>query len=113
MKVPADAIIAPDKLTGYLLVPRQRNDKARFLAKGGFEREAPDVPMRAVRELAASVDAVQDGYNEYGEFYRQEGDLSGPQGALRVVLVWLRWHVDGSWHLVTVKPAKGQGGTRS
>ena len=108
MKVPADAIIAPDKLTEYLLLPRQRNDKARFLAQGGFRREAPDVLARAIRELAASVPAVQDGYNEYGEFYRQEGDLTGPQGALRVVVVWLRWHVDGTWHFVTLKPAKGQ-----
>src|SRR3981081_3838469 len=36
MKLPSDAIIAPDKLTHYLLVRQTRGDKSAFLARGGI-----------------------------------------------------------------------------
>ena len=31
MRIPADATIAAEKLTGYLLLPRQWDDKSKFL----------------------------------------------------------------------------------
>lgn len=42
MKIPVDAIISNDKLTQYLLVPRQKNDKSGFLAQAGFTMENPE-----------------------------------------------------------------------
>ena len=40
-----------------------------------------------------------------GTFYRLEGSLVGPGGqSLAVVTVWIRWHADGSFHFVTLKP---------
>ncbi|MBD2204797.1 hypothetical protein H6G33_13520 [Calothrix sp. FACHB-1219] len=36
MKIPPDAIIADEKITRYLLVPREQDDKSKFLAQAGF-----------------------------------------------------------------------------
>jgi hypothetical protein len=37
---------------------------------------------------------------------RTEGSLHGPKADLRVVLIWLEWATDGSFHFVTLKPLK-------
>ena len=63
--------------------------------------------MAELRHLAIGADGVEDGTNEYGTFFRVEGELVGPGGrALVVVTVWLRWHVDGSFPFVTLKPPR-------
>ena len=36
MIIPSDAIIADEKITHYLLVPREQDDKSKFLAQAGF-----------------------------------------------------------------------------
>ena len=107
LRIPEDAVIPADKVTGYLLAPRPWDDKSRFLARGGFTRDKPEALHQALRELARSAPAVEDGANEYGLFLRQDGELTGPRGrALPVTLIWLRWHLDGTVHLVTVKPRR-------
>ena len=39
MKLPADAVIAPPKLTLYLLVKRPAGDKSEFLRTAGYTSE--------------------------------------------------------------------------
>jgi hypothetical protein len=51
------------------------------------------------------VDAIEDGSNEYGTFYRVEGTLKGPKDNLEVVCIWMRRSIDGSFHFVTLKPS--------
>ena len=105
MRVPDDAVIPEEKLTRYLLVPRPWDDKSKFLAQAGFTQDNPGDLMAALRRLAADSEAVDDGTNEYGTFYRVEGELVGPGGRpLAVVAVWLRWASDGTFHFVTLKP---------
>jgi hypothetical protein len=105
MIIPEDASIHEDKLTKYLLVPRPWDDKSRFLRQAGFEQENADELMDGIRRLALGAEATEDGSNDYGTFYRAEGTLVGPNGQeLPVVTVWLRWHADGSFHFVTLKP---------
>jgi hypothetical protein len=105
MIIPEDAAIPEEKLTNYLLVPRPWDDKAKFLGQAGFEQENADELMAGIRRMAIGVDATEDGTNEYGSFYRVEGNLVGPDGQeLPVVTIWLRWHSDGSFHFVTLKP---------
>jgi len=36
MKLPGDAVISLEKLTGYLLAEQPRGDKSRFLAEAGY-----------------------------------------------------------------------------
>jgi hypothetical protein len=107
MTISDDAVIPPEKLARYLLVPRPWDDKSKFLALAGFSAENPDDLMAELRRLAIGADGVEDGSNEYGTFFRVEGKLVGPGGrALAVTTVWLRWHVDGSFHFVTLKPPR-------
>jgi hypothetical protein len=107
LRIPTDAVIPEHKLTRYLLVPRPWDDKAKFLEQGGFSLSNwPDL-LRALREFVAAHEAVEDSENEYGVFLRAEGVLVGPTGQeLRIVTIWLRWHLDGSVHFVTLKPRR-------
>ena len=108
MKIPPEAIIAPEKLSEYLLAWRPTDDKSRFLEQAGFARQQPEKLAEAIRHLAASAEAWEDGRSEYGIFYRLEGLLRGPNDVtLDVVLIWLQWHLDETFHLVTLKPRKG------
>ncbi len=107
MKIPPDAKIPFEKITEYLLVPKEWDDKSKFLAQAGFTEENPGLLLQAIRELAEDVEAVEDRANEYGVFLRVEGELTGPNGrALQVVTIWLRWYLDGSVRFVTLKPRK-------
>jgi|SRR5947209_12171432 len=96
-----------EKLTSYLLVEREWDDKSKFLRKAGFTRENPHLLLGAIRGLAADVEAVDDGVNEYGEFLRVEGKMTGPNGrTLAVTTIWLRTRLDGRIRFVTLKPRK-------
>lgn len=106
MRIPADAVISEEKLTRYLLVERPWDDKSRFLAQAGFTEQNPGALRQAIRLLAASVEAVEDGDNEYGLFLRVEGELVGPTGSLAVVLIWMWRRADGTIRFVTLKPSR-------
>lgn len=106
MKIPPDAIIPPEKLTRYLLVPRSKNDKSRFLARGGFTLANPGALEAAIRQLIADNEAIFERQNEYGAFYQVRGKLQGPGGILTVVTIWLLQDVNGEFRFVTLKPAR-------
>ena len=107
MKIPDDAIIAPEKLTDYLLAWRPVDDKSEFLEQAGFTRQ-PEPLLDSIRQIAIFSEAWEDGSNDYGKFFRMEGILHGPNGKdLRVFLIWIQWHLDGTFHFVTLKPWKG------
>jgi hypothetical protein len=107
VKIPSDAVIPMEKLTAYLLVPREWDDKSKFLGYGGFTKDSPHLLLAALRELAAEAEAMEDGENEYGVFFRAEGHLAGPSGrSLPVVTIWLRSRSDGQTRFVTLKPWK-------
>ena len=91
MRIPSDAIISPEKITRYLLVPRPWDDKSQFLARAGFAADDPDKLEFAIRRLTEKSEATGDGENEYGTFYRIVGELDGPIGvSLSVVVIWLQ-----------------------
>ena len=106
MKIPVDAIIPKEKLTQYLLVPRQKNDKSEFLAQAGFTLENPDALEAAIRKLIIGNEADSDRHNEYGIFFRVEGELQGPHGILFVVTVWILRTSDQQYRFVTLKPMR-------
>ena len=109
MKIPPDAIIDSSKLTDYLLVARPWDDKSKFLSQAGFNRNLPQLLEVAIRQLAANAEAMDDGVNEYGTFWRVDGTLLGPNGVmLDVATVWLQWQTDSSFHFVTLKPSRNQ-----
>jgi hypothetical protein len=106
VKIPDDAIIPREKLTHYLLIPRRKNDKSRFLAQVGFTQDNPDLLEQAIRQMIAENEAILDRQNEYGMFYRVEGDLYGPEGILSTVTIWIQLTKDNHYRFVTLKPAR-------
>jgi hypothetical protein len=106
MRIPSDATIDDTKLTNYLLLPRPWDDKSRYLRGGGFELKNWSDLGSAIRQQAADVDAIEDGSNEYGTFYRVEGALKGPTGNLQVVCIWMKRAIDGRFYFVTLKPSR-------
>src|SRR5580658_1998969 len=104
MKISADAIIPAEKLTRYLLAPRVRDDKSRYLARGGFHLNNPEDMEAAIRKAVAGAEATVDRVNQHGTFYNVRCELSGPAGTgLPVRLVWLR-RLDDKFSLVTLIP---------
>lgn len=106
MKIPSDALIAPQKLTRYLLAPRPKNDKSRFLARAGFTLANPHALEAAIRQIISDNEAIFERENEYGAFYQVRGELQGPGGILTVVTIWLLQDVNGEFRFVTLKPAR-------
>lgn len=107
MKIPNDAVIPEEKLTRYLLVPRLKDDKSKYLDQAGFTQANPEELLTAIRQLIATNEAVEDNINEYGVFYLVEGNLQGINNRnLAVVTVWLQSKYDGSFRFITLKPKK-------
>jgi hypothetical protein len=91
MRMPEDLIVPDAKITRYLLVPKARNDKSRFLAQAGFTLENPESLKLAIQNQAMDKEAIEEKSNEYSIFYQVEGELIGVNSVdLSVVTVWLQ-----------------------
>ena len=107
MKLPPNVIIPDDKLSKYLLLYKEKNDKSKFLAQAGFTQNNPDELKLAIYQLISIVEPIEDLTNEYGTFYRAEGILIGiNQKKLSVVTIWLNRKIDNQFQFVTLKPKK-------
>lgn len=113
MKLPVNIVIPDEKLTGYLLFPRIWNDKSKFLSQAGFTstnsgRLKKELALqKELATLAQKAEAVEDGVNEYGIFYRTDGELTGPNGrSLPVTAIWMRRETDGVVCFITLKPRR-------
>ena len=109
MRIPsAEAVIPKEKLTHYLLLPREEDDKSKFLARAGFNVDNPDELEKAIRGILQENEAIPDRRNEYGTYYRVVGSLVGvSRRILQVVTVWIVLvQDDGTFRFVTLKPLK-------
>jgi hypothetical protein len=93
MKVPnADrAIIATDKLTGYLLnVSHKRGGpKARLLLSVGYRSDHPQSLESDLRAQHLVLDVSRTHENAYGVVYEIEGPIKTPSGrSVRFCSVW-------------------------
>lgn len=87
-------------------MPRPEDDKSKFLAQAGFTQENPNQLKQAILSLVQAYDAVSDRQDKYGTYYRVEGPILGPQGALLVVTVWIERAKDNIIQFVTLKPKR-------
>ena len=106
MKLPKSVIIADAKLSQYLLIFREQDDKSKFLAKVGFTQNNAEQLKNAILQLINEQEAIKDTDNEYGTFYRVEGKLEGINGTLNVVTIWLQRASDNQFQFITLKPKK-------
>lgn len=107
MKIPDSAIILDAKITKYLLVYREQDDKSKFLAQGGFTQYNPEQLKLAIRCMADHNRAIEEMTNEYGTFYRVEGELISIAGQnLSVITIWLHRKIDNRFQFIILKPKK-------
>jgi len=96
MKVPnADrAVIAADKLTGYVLnVSHKRGGpKARLLLSVGYRSDNPQSLESDLRIQHLSLDVTRTHQSAYGVVYEIEGPITTPNG--RTVRFCSVWQVD-------------------
>ncbi len=107
MKLPADATIAPEKLTHYLLVPQTRGDKSAFLNRAGYSGERADQLLTDLRNQLLPIDATPLHTTKFGQFYEIRGALTGPNGVtLRVRSIWMKEHLSGQTKFITLIPER-------
>lgn len=96
MKLPADTIIAPEKVTLYLLVAQARGDKSEFLGRAGYTLGNADQLLSDIRLQLLPLEATPGKSNEYGQYYETRGVLTGPNGVkLAVRAIWMTEHLSG------------------
>ncbi len=106
MKIPDDAYIPLEKLTKYLLVFKEHDDKSLFLLQAGFDLSNVEILITALRQLALENDATSDRENEYGVYYRVAGELIGVTRNLSVITIWLHDIKTNQYRFVTLKPLR-------
>jgi hypothetical protein len=107
MKLPADSLIAVEKITRYLLVPLARGDKSAFLSRAGYTPENPQQLLDDLRTQILPLDAVTAGENKFGRYFEVRGLVRGPNGLdLRVRTIWMTEHLSGRTKFVTLFPDK-------
>ena len=108
MKLPTNAQIAPEKLTGYLLVKRPVGDKSDFLKRAGYTLDNPRRLEQDIRSQILTLDAVSIEKTDYGEVFEIRASLKGPNGtALKVKTVWMQELKTGITKFITLYPDKG------
>jgi hypothetical protein len=104
MKLPADTVLAAEKITQYLLVPQARGDKSGFLERAGYTSEHADQLLRDLRVQLLPLEAIPGKSNQFGQ---SRGDLTGPNGVtLAVRATWMTEHLSGVTKFVTLLPDK-------
>lgn len=111
VKLPDNVIIPDAKITQYLLVFREQDDKSKFLRKGGFNQDNPEQVKLAIYQLIKTTEAIEELTNQYGTFYQVTGELIGVNGnKLSVVTIWLKRKIDNQFQFITLKPKKKKQG---
>jgi hypothetical protein len=109
VKLPADARIAPEKLTRYLLVKRSVGDKSEFLKRAGYTLDNSQRLERDIRRQVLTEDAILIQSTSYGELYEIRASLTGPnKTSLKVKTVWMQELRTGVTKFITLYPDKGE-----
>ncbi len=106
MKLSEQAIIAPKKITHYLLKWQPDNDKSEFLKRAGYTlsnwgKLAEDIRSQLRNEAEFSRKTP------YGDLYEIHGEIAGPIGVcLKIVTIWMREYKSGRTKFITLFPDK-------
>ncbi|MBI4595806.1 MAG: hypothetical protein HY730_05430 [Candidatus Tectomicrobia bacterium] len=107
MKLSKDTVISDEKLTKYLLTPRKRNDKSKWLAQAGYTLKNWQSLKNDLRNLILSKNASLIEGTAYGNMYEIRAGLIGPNGkSLPVCTVWMVEKVTEITKFITMYPAK-------
>lgn len=106
MKLPTDALIAPEKISHYLLRWRPEDDKSAFLARAGYTADQAERLRHDIRSQLLPLAAAFLELTEYGPKYQIRGSLRGPNGVeLQVVTIWMTEEASQQTKFITLYPA--------
>lgn len=107
MKLPEDSIIAEEKIKNYLLSPRVRNDKSKWLERAGYSLANWYLLESDLRKQILQLQAAPTEKTKYGQMYEIQGKLKGPNGKLlSVTSIWMTEFSTGITKFITVFPNK-------
>ena len=105
MKLPADSIIPGDKIRRYLLLPRLKDDKSKFLALAGYTLANWETLEKDIRSAIQQYEAFEGRPNPYGTVYEVEAKWMTPRGReISVRMIWIRLNLTGETTFVTLYP---------
>ena len=105
MRLPNDAMIAPEKIFRYLLVPQARGDKSAFLARAGYNLTNANRLLEDLRTQVLPCEATPMESTKYGDYYEISASLTGPNGvALRVRSIWMKEQLSQKTKFITLIP---------
>ena len=86
-----NAVISEAKLTRYLLVFLEKDDKSQFLAQAGYTLENWQELEQDLREQILSLEATPTTQTQYGQKFSITGDLAGRNPhPIRVKTIWMQ-----------------------
>jgi hypothetical protein len=86
MHIPIDKIeIPPEKITDYLLVLKEKNDKSAFLAQLGYTIENWSLLIDDIKSIVADNEAILQQNTPFGDMYEVKGKLKG----FGIITIWL------------------------
>jgi hypothetical protein len=103
-----NVVIHEDKLTRYLLVHKDKNDKSKFLEQAGYTIENWKILESDLRLLFTNGVVIFEDENEYGRNYSVSGLLIGPNSqTLKVKTIWMYDTRKELTKFITLYPDKG------
>lgn len=109
MRLPAAAIIAPEKLRDYVLSPTHPDGRAKaaYLGRIGYTQSDWRRLDADLREQILTRDAERANASSYGQKYEILGPLTGPNGiAAWVRTIWIIPRGENVPRLVTLIPVE-------
>jgi hypothetical protein len=107
VKLPSNPLIAPEKLTHYLLVQREFDDKSQFLRQAGYVLENWKQLEQDLRLQVLPHDAAPIEQTDYGDLFEIRSALTGPNGkTLFVRTIWMNELRSGVTKFITLYPDK-------
>lgn len=101
MLIPAERVEIPEeKITDYLLVQKEKNDKSAFLFKLGYSLENVNELTEDIRYIATHNEAQLQQRTQFGEMYEVKGKLKNKE----VVTIWLLRSDTDKFRFITLFP---------
>jgi hypothetical protein len=98
-------IIDSVKITNYLLVPKDKNDKSKFLNELGYTLDNWEILVEDIRNIVLENEAFFQKESPFG------GDLYEVKGQLRnfgIITIWLMLDNQNTFRFVTLFPNKSE-----
>ncbi len=103
MHIPAEKVeISAEKITDYLLVQKEKNDKSEFLAALGYKIENWIELENDIRALVEINEAYLQRSTPFGDMYEVKGALRN----FGVVTIWLLTIDSEKFRFITLFPDK-------